>query len=782
MIISPPFLPTAGLTSTDDTQTDPMMAAVAEFELAHGIFPIAFDRRWHCGVHLMPNEQHEPVRAIADGEVVAYRIAKTAISDGRIDSTTGSPALNSNTGFVLLKHTSETGDGRTLTFYSLYMHLLDLVTQNGLAAQLNNPDADSSPIALAAWLLQASNPDPDGNYPVRPGNNLRVYRKDVLGYYGACHGQPHLHFEIFMTEADFNEYFVKDNRTQLGATSALTPESKDYWGCSYYVISNGQMFHSMPPGQTDSDYFPRLTDGQLASQSILYVQAYFHKGERYTRSWIDAGNGQMTLLTPTPVKDGFKHYEYQLYRRALELYPNCPSEGYELLRFGRILSTDLPTLPAGAAQSTWVAVTFNESGKQGYVDISQESVQKLSDADFPFFMGWQKIGDDNTPFDADGLCNFDELKKILHDVEPAGAPAKDEPEYKQEDVLSAYVKDKQAIRQKLQGFVCKAPSEWNSNHNATRYAALNEAGGFYAEQKDTNPNGYGDFIKFVEKFQFWDKTPLPSNEKLWFFHPLEFLRHFRKCGWLSVKELAQCIPRKVIDQTKSAAYQTVYPTGIVQWSTAFNRANKYCRYLNYAFRLYGISNSAVRLSSFLGNAIQETTYLSRTSEANGANLSYAPWYGRGVIQLTHEENYSRYGKFRGWVGSAASYRDSLETDLARACDSAGFYWVSCAKPTGREHNINSDADAVPVILQATLSNVCGVYNYHAKTCSIALSSMKFRVCKQFERTARAVNNGNPDSTNAMYGIVPRTNVFLASMAKLSDFIVDFNDSYMQKES
>jgi hypothetical protein len=60
--------------------------------------------------------------------------------------------------------------------------------------------------------------------------------------------------------------------------------------------------------------------------------------------------------------------------------------------------------------------------------------------------------------------------------------------------------------------------------------------------------------------------------------------------------------------------------------------------------------------------------------------------------------------------------------------------------------------------------------------------MKFRVCKQFERTARAVNNGNPDSTNAMYGIVPRTNVFLASMAKLSDFIVDFNDSYMQKES
>src|SRR3569623_606457 len=99
MIISPPFLPAAGATSGNADAPDPMMDAVDGFELAHGVYPIAFDRCWHTGVHLMPATQNERVRAIADGEIVAYRVAQQAI-DG------GEGTLDSNTGFVLLKHTT----------------------------------------------------------------------------------------------------------------------------------------------------------------------------------------------------------------------------------------------------------------------------------------------------------------------------------------------------------------------------------------------------------------------------------------------------------------------------------------------------------------------------------------------------------------------------------------------------------------------------------------------------------------------------------------------------
>ncbi|MEZ0601025.1 hypothetical protein ACAX43_02525 [Paraburkholderia sp. IW21] len=92
MVISPPFLPAAGITSTDPTEPDPMMAAVEQFELLHhGTYPIAFDRRSHCGIHLAPSEQTEPVRAIADG--VAYAQALAVLAEVKFPDASGALSL-----------------------------------------------------------------------------------------------------------------------------------------------------------------------------------------------------------------------------------------------------------------------------------------------------------------------------------------------------------------------------------------------------------------------------------------------------------------------------------------------------------------------------------------------------------------------------------------------------------------------------------------------------------------------------------------------------------------
>ena len=99
------------------------MDAVDGMALHHGTYPISWDRGWHTGVHLVPGDQHMPVRAIADGTVVAYRVCEKPLPDM-------SDKLNCNGGFVLLRHEKETGQGRTLRFYSLYMHLLDLEGMN----------------------------------------------------------------------------------------------------------------------------------------------------------------------------------------------------------------------------------------------------------------------------------------------------------------------------------------------------------------------------------------------------------------------------------------------------------------------------------------------------------------------------------------------------------------------------------------------------------------------------------------------------------------------------
>ena len=451
VLISPPFLPTP---STNSNALDPMMDAVDAFTTNTGIYPIALDRRWHCGLHLIPQYQTSEIRAIADGEVVAYRVTQKAISDGQKDDVSGAESLNSNQGFVLLKHMTETGDGRSITFYSLYMHLLDLNNITGLMG--NVPPVGSSPHVMPEWLRMPT----DGAVS---GAGKKVYRKDVLGYPGKCNGRLHLHIEIFMLPSDFEDYF---GTTQLGNTQLSTPTGNDYWGHSYYVIPPGQAFLRQPPGTNAQNklndiVFAPLQSGQ--NEDTLHVETYFHKGDKYTHAWAVDTEGTRTQLTadePAPEKD----YEYDLYKRATKLYPACPSDGYELLRFGRILSSPT-TLPAGPSRATWMRMTF-ATGQEGYLDINNDAVAKLSDADFPVFKRWQKITEGNTPFSDDGLCDIDVLKRMLGDAnmppEPDDVDAFWQKMNVRSDAMNRYLSSpsNEHVREQLRGFVCEAHTEW----------------------------------------------------------------------------------------------------------------------------------------------------------------------------------------------------------------------------------------------------------------------------------------------------------------------------------
>lgn len=124
MIISPPYLPRQSDAATD------AMDAIKDRELFHGIYPICADRRWHGGSHIAPLSANEPVRAIADGEVIAYRVRQN------LEGPDEGPK-DSNAGFVLLRHETETGENRKLRFYSLYMHLRHLGAYTGTGCNAN---------------------------------------------------------------------------------------------------------------------------------------------------------------------------------------------------------------------------------------------------------------------------------------------------------------------------------------------------------------------------------------------------------------------------------------------------------------------------------------------------------------------------------------------------------------------------------------------------------------------------------------------------------------------
>ncbi|MHC8369301.1 hypothetical protein ACYZT2_00440 [Pseudomonas sp. MDT1-85] len=112
--------------------TDPQQFYKALAKAKDGYYPLGANGLWHGGVHFdedsgLVNDLTE-VRCIADGEVVAYRIdEKYPTSDF------GSTHSVYSTGFVLVKHRLEfpvppapaPAAGPSLTFFSLYMHLLD---------------------------------------------------------------------------------------------------------------------------------------------------------------------------------------------------------------------------------------------------------------------------------------------------------------------------------------------------------------------------------------------------------------------------------------------------------------------------------------------------------------------------------------------------------------------------------------------------------------------------------------------------------------------------------
>ncbi|MEX3929221.1 hypothetical protein AB4Y36_35090 [Paraburkholderia sp. BR10936] len=738
MIISPPFLPASGLTASDASKPDPMMDLIDQFEIGHhGAWPVTFDRRSHCAIHLNPGEQTEPVRAIADGDVVAYRVCKNAISDGTTDSTTGQPVLNSNAGFVLLRHKTDTGDGRTITYYSLYMHLLDMTSQEHIVPQPNDPPQTGSANALPKWLLDTAG-GKDG--AVQMGGTKKVYRKDMLGYVGQHQGVAHLHFEIFMADGDFTAWFDK---VEIGVKKATQPNTSDYWGRSYFVISGPQEFYPQPAG-VDEKWFPRVPGGSLGAGDTLYVEAWFNKGQRFTRAWIDrGGSGNETLLTPAPIADPYddaqKHYEYDLYERAMALYPVCPSDGYEMLRFGRILS-DHPTL-TGAACATWIAVPLDENGTLGYVNIAPDAIKKLSDADFPFFTGWQKVDGDNTPFNDAGRCDYATLCGLtgIQDSLPSAQPLEADPNNSNEINLrlASYVQNTDGVDEKLKGMVFKARSEWDPSNNAERYKDLNDPYGFFGKQKDTNPDGYTKFSEFLSKFQFLDKTPL-AGQPLWFFHPLTFIRHFRKCEWFAAEEIAQCVPRSVFSLHGTQFVATTRP-----WNDALARGDAWKSEFNLALRKYRISSTKERATHFLAQLMEESGWLKAVREYHGENKPYSPYYGRGLIQLTHMPNYSKYGEFRKFpadpsvpakFSSIKWNPDVLMADTNttfnrhNCADSAALYWT-CRKMTATATNTIKTTDAgglqIDTAVQASKSTNGNVPNQNVNGLDHRLQSFVY---------------------------------------------------------
>lgn len=628
MIISPPFLPPRG----NQTEDDWVNCAMNGGQPGDGAFPVSHRLEWHGGLHLsapMGNDRLPlPVCAIADGTIVLVRQRSSADSpDGPLNYGSG----YTSDAVVVIRHDTEIGadaqgTATAVRFYSVYMHL----------------------------------------HSIRPAviQGRRISRKDEIGQAGHIYGTPNVfHFEICCDDANLARLV---GRATGSLSSAADGRTDAVFGQAYFVLPAGTpVYPSQPLPQFAQAMTQPPATGQpgSAAPAPQPLQSSHVTGEKLIVG-LRYASGDATLETYHP--DGRKQHnfisepgaEYALYEIATDICASHPADArpapsavYELLRLGRVLGPDALD-PATVPH--WRQVSCPDG--VGWVNLNAADVRKFSDADFPGWRGWTLIDDDAN---GDSRCDSMRLRQFIYDGGNATLMPSREQAFRQ--------LDGQAVQARMRRIVAKFPSEWDASTIDQRWSWLKTAD---AENPEPlTDEDYADFSAHAQALCF----ALPELfQAQWCFDPREFIKHLRQCTWLSQDEFRQLQPSHAVRTGKKNGHATVFWEEVNAMNPDRVRAPvRYRIPLNKTMRKYGI-NTSTRMAAFFGNAIQETQWLTGLAEGSGSTLWYAPWYGRGFLQLTNPENYCGYWAWRGRAVPAALQKalvDAYKTIAAKAAGS-----------------------------------------------------------------------------------------------------------------
>lgn len=669
MIISPPFLPERAAGQSESAWLDIAMAPPASrlpgTQAPEGSFPLSLQLAWHNGLHIQAPQAagaYLPVRAVADGRIVFVHAPTAPNSDPdhplNYNPFGASPptAAWTSDGFMAIEHRTEIGAVQAVAtevvYYSVYMHL------EGLSR---------SPRTNAPWA---------------PGD--AIYRKEVIGMPGQIYGHAgQLHFEICCDQANLRHLTGRAPRwvdPDIAFVPATGGRTDSVFGNAYIYLPAGTPTSTHRPSthvrstlsagggaSAATDHFPPDTLRVplwvcIAHEEGNVTLATFDRhGQPIGAPRIDSRHDYIRqMASPTPRG----RFEYDLCAAAKDRHDALPSADqarssasgwYELLRFGRNLGSD--PLPADAVH--WRKIVTSEG--ELWADLNAVGTLKFSDADFPTISGWNFFDDDGTPSDL--RCDSLHLKTSIRDPDPNNKRRMEREE------LAKRLGDAQ-VRARLRRAICRFPTEWDQAEIEASYGWLETADLKPTDDDATSSRKWERFVKHAKAVSF---LGLPQELKRadWRFHPREFIAHMRACGWLSAAEFAQCFPRTLLH-----LHGTTFRSATTPWQTAIARATNWILPFNKAARKYGISAARQRLLHFFSHVIPETGNLALVKEIAGERASYAPYFGRGLIQLTHLSNYTSYGEFRGFprtFPSAAFPALGWNPDTLIAADNRGAH-------------------------------------------------------------------------------------------------------------
>ncbi|MEX3846296.1 hypothetical protein [Paraburkholderia sp. BR10882] len=633
-----------------------------------GAYPLSAHLRWHGGVHLRYGA--EPIRAIADGKVVFVRTPAVKNANSNDPLNYGSGHDWTDNGCVVIEHTAETGKNTHVTFWSVSMHLKTVKVQFG----------------------------------------KEVDRKDVLGTGGEIAGVPAIHFEIFTSQDGVDALIKRADQPYKVFSSADNSGDPDLWGDMHFIVPTGAAVFDHSPEQSRLDYekwkqrkqkhdqaehkriqalvaaahhththpdpaalhaqpFQDPAPAQSTPRQIgttdktLCVRIAFLNGTYSTASFTEGGSA----VGEATERDA--QYEYEMSALSKLIAPASQSAAYELVRYGRVVGEDALD-PADAANWKYIAW---DTDKKGYVNLNVAGVVKLSDADFPAFLGWQRVpqGAKGTASTSDGRCDAKAVLDLLRTQDSAEIT---------DDAARAKLNDA-AVRNKLRRLVCEFQTEWEDASFDQTYDFLLKDGtwGDNSPRAAMTRDQYAQFKAHALALQWWSTAALGLPSKLWHFHPIEFITWMRKCGWIDKRTLARIYPRT--PEATRERYRTALNQ--VMQKYVFTTPLRQAHFLGQgavesgslmsmqeASMLNGRKNpksevSEAQLGHWYGRDAGESDSFFSSDKVNSLGTVYAGSYswmlgnvgdvdaqkyrGRGFKQLTGRSNYAEYWVYRGWL-------------------------------------------------------------------------------------------------------------------------------------
>ncbi|MEB0080338.1 hypothetical protein QN386_25380, partial [Pseudomonas sp. CCI3.2] len=205
-------------------------------------------------------------------------------------------------------------------------------------------------------------------------------------------------------------------------------------------------------------------------------------------------------------------------------------------------------------------------------------------------------------------------------------------------------------------------TEWQTTADAANWQA-------FRNRLSHDPEWLRHESERINNLVFWDevaeKVGLPEDGRVSYFHPVEFV------GALTAAKQCSCT-----NNITDAQLQLITP------STSKQKIEAYIDSINEMFIKFNFDKCISR-AHILAQILHESGGLRFTTEGlpSGApQPSYSPYIGRGLLQITWEENYRLYGLYAGenFLGNPNFTKMS---ELPHCVFSAGWFWSYYKKLT-----------------------------------------------------------------------------------------------------